>query len=415
MIIAFSGCSGAGKSALLTKLRASPVLEGYVIKTKPEDTFILLSIAKGFFGRQKTDSFNAARMVKTKEVQTNLAQKIVMCCYASAIYFEFLLDYIYYEVLFKRKVLLKDRYIYDYLITFKNNLRFTNKVVFFLFNYFPKPYLLFYIRINEKTALHRNKNPQEEKITSDVAFHKSVITDYDNIAVVKKLITIQNDFDLISSLNNVLYHFINKEKFLATKSMVLTGLDGSGKTTVARLFTEYLDQLNIKWVIAHFYHDNLLYKLLKKVGYYKNAKDDDTDYEQRRTHNVNAKKQGRSFLWAVLHFTDSYIQYFYFSIFYAGRYIIYDRYFYDFLVSFAFLNVPNREIFEKLIIPVKNRFLLVCPPEIMYQRKPETTLEFAKEHFEFYKRIADKFNLVQIDSHKNTPNAVLAELIDRIN
>jgi len=413
MIIAFSGCSGSGKTTQLKKLKGWDYFKGKRVVVKDEDSFVLVRLAKIFFGEKRFTEYKDNKMsIDEDSSGTSLFTSFTNFFYPVAVYLEYLIDYIIYEVLFKKKILLKDRYIYDYLVTFEHNLKLKRPLIRFLYLNFPLPYLLFYLDVDLKTILERNKNNVKGKITSDENFHREVIAAYREIGTKKNLLVIKNNVK--GSAEEIKFHIKNKDKFTKVKRIVVTGLDGAGKTTLATNFTNYLSKLGISWKVAHFYHDNMLHKLLKKVGYYNKNETKEVIYERSRAHNIKVKAEGKPFVWGLLHYIDSYVQLIFFNIMYFNKFIIYDRYFYDFLVSFEFLRVPYREFFARLIIPVKNKFLLMCSPEVMFKRKPETTLEFATEHFDIYIKLVEKYGLTIIDSEKNRPKEVLAKLINEI-
>ena len=416
MIIAFSGCSGSGKTTFIGQIKDWDYFKGKKVVIKDEDSFLSIRLLKRVLGEKPFSEYKKDKMYEHDrgKQSTGLFTYVADFFYPVVVYLEYLLDYFIYELINKDVILLKDRYIYDYLVTFEHNIRTAGRFTRFFYLRFPRPYLMFYIKISPDTALDRNKNEVEGKITIKPEFHEAVIRSYNNIAVYRNLLVIENDENLEISVHTVKNHILNKAKLSRTGRIVITGLDGSGKTTLAKEFTNYLTMLNIPWKIAHFYHDNILYKFLKYIGYYDTDEPEEVIFERSRAHNVRVKAKGKSFIWGVLHFTDSLVQFVFFNIFYGRRLIIYDRYFYDFLVSFAFLRVPHIDLFEKIIPPVKNKFLLVCSPEIMYNRKPETTLEFAAENYHIYLEVAKRFNLIKIDSGEKSTPLILSEIIERI-
>lgn len=415
MIIAFTGCSGSGKTEMIHNIKGWSFLKDKKVVVKEEDSFFLIKLAKSIMGDNSFSEYKNKKMFPDNNKRSmGMFGTITDIFYPLVVYFECLVDYLLYEYFLLDTVLLKDRYIYDYLVTFESNLNINNPLLKFFYLNFPKPYLIFYLDIDVDTAIYRNKNTEKGKITNQKMFHQKVLSSYRDIASSKNLISIDNNDDQSGSVQQVKYHIQNKHKLSQIKRVVITGLDGSGKTTVVNMLSDYLMKLGISNKVAHFYHDNILFKFLKLIRYYDAEESEEEMYQKRRNHNIRAKAQGRPFVWGLLHYLDSYIQLAFTNLFHCNKLIIYDRYFYDFLVSFEFLRVPGRRLFAMLIMPVRNRFLLVCSPEIMYKRKPETPLEFAKEHYKSYIKIAKQYKLKKINSEYNSPDEVLVKLLESI-
>ena len=93
---------------------------------------------------------------------------------------------------------------------------------------------------------------------------------------------------------------------------------------------------------------------------------------------------------------------------------IYDRFFLDFKVSWDFLGLNyNEEVFEKLP-KAKNYFLLVAPPKVLYERKPEHTLEFFEKCYEQYLILAKQYGIVVIDTDKKSEEEVENFIINKL-
>jgi len=415
MILAFSGPSGSGKSTLIESLPFEELFPGQKIHFFEEDTFFLLKLIKGIAGSGSFLGFKSQTIHQEKQAR-GIRHYLMRLFYPLIIYTEFLIKFLYFEILFPKKVAVMDRYVYDYWVTLRCNLQILGPINDFLFSRFPRPYLSIYIKVGLEELTERNKNPESPRV-SDSKFQEDVLAAYTEISERTNMLEVENVGSLETAVGNITRHIRNKSTLSKVKEIVIIGLDGSGKSTLCENLSEYLRKLNIQNFVAHFYHDPVLYKILKRAGYYERKLghlSEEEIMERGRQHNIKARKSGRSFFWAALHFVDSWFQYLFFKLIGGGRVIIFDRFFYDFLGSFKYLRVPRQEVFERLIPGVENAFFLSCPPEICFERKPENTKEFFEENHKFYVEIADKYDLEVIDSMQGSPQEVLTDLIGRV-
>lgn len=418
MIISFSGTSGSGKSTIIVQILKSGIFEGKKVIVREEDSFISIKILKHILGENIFSKYKEEKYFK-KSYNDIFYRFFVALCYIFypiAVYIEFLIDYIWYQIIFKKTLLIVDKFIYDHAVNFKNILGIDNKFVRWLINLFPRPYLAFLIDINLSTALLRNKNNIPGKITSNSnrLFHKNVLNHYRKIAKRHNLLIIDNNGDLKDTVKNISSYVINKEKLLNARKIAICGLDGVGKTTIANMLAEYATSLNIKCKIIHFIHNNLLYKLLLLLGYYKIDGPKKFLYKRSREHSARERLQKTSFIKAFLRFFDSYVQYLFYINLNRNKLIIFDRYFYDYLVSFEYLNIKWRSFFSKLVPEIKNKFLFQVSPMVSYRRKPERVKAFFVECHQIYLRVAKEQNIKIINTENKNPNYALQQLLGNI-
>lgn len=416
MIIVFSGSSGSGKSSLLKETSLLAYFKDKDVSIKKEDNFVLINLIKRYLGEKSFTNYNERKLLKKQEkgTKSKLFSLLVYLFYPLAVYIELLAEHIYYEIINKKKVLLRDRSAYDYLVTFKYNLNILNPTNEYLFINFPKPYLLFVLDIDVKTALERNKNIITGAITTQRSFHKLVTDEYRQLAKRNKLLLIDNIKISGASVKTIKKHILNKERLIKLRMVTISGTDGSGKTTLINLFSDYLERLNIKYKVTHFYHDTILYKLLKKLGFFKEVRNEKERYAKNRQRSRITKKKGKTFIWAFLSFFDSYFQYLISIIVFRKRLVIFDRFFYDFYVSFDYLNVKRANMFKNFLPKVKNKFLLICKPEIAFKRKPENTQDFFKYTNKTFLRLASAYSIKVIDTSRENPNKVLEKFISEL-
>lgn len=419
MIISFSGTSGSGKSAIILRILKSEIFKGRKVIVREEDSFITIKFFKYILGNNIFSKYKEEKFFKRSYSDIIYRFFVVLCYifYPIVVYIEFFIDYIWYQIIFKKTLLIVDKFIYDHAVNFKNILGIDNKFVRWLINRFPRPYLAFLIDVNLSTALLRNKNNIPGKITSNSnkLFHENVLKHYHKIAKRHNLLVIDNNGDLKDAVMNIRSHIMNKEKLINTKEIALCGLDGAGKTTIANMLAKYAVSLNIKCKVVHFVHNNLLYKLLLLLGYYKINVPKKFLYERSRKHSARERLTRTSFIKAFLRFFDSYVQYLFYINLNRDKLIIFDRYFYDYLVSFEYLNIKWRFIFNKLVPEVKYKFLFQVSPAVSYRRKPERVKAFFVECDEIYLRMAKEQNIKIINTENKDSNVALQQLLGNLN
>lgn len=419
MIISFSGTSGSGKSAIIAQILKSGIFKGKKVIVRKEDSFITIKLLKYILGENIFSKYKEEKFFRRKynDVFYKLFSSLAYLFYPIVVYFEFIIEYIRYQFLFKKSVLLADRFLYDYDVIFKNVLEIDNKFVQWLYNHSPRPYLSFLIDINLTTAFLRNKNNIPGKITANTnkLFHKNVLTHYHEIAKRHSLLIIDNNGDLKDAVMHIRAHIMNKEKLINVKKIALCGLDGVGKTTIANMLTQYADSLNIKSKVVHFYHQNLLFKLFRFLGFYRIDEPKDLLYRRSRERAARERLKTTPFIMAFLRFFDSYAQYLFYIFINEDKLIIFDRYFYDYLVSFEYLNIRSRSFFSKLIPSVDHKFLLNATPATASKRKPESVKEFFIECHKIYLKMAEEQNIKIINTDNKNPQTIMQELIESIN
>src|SRR3989344_5163064 len=417
MIISFSGPSGSGKSTIIKEIKKSPLFDSKKIILREEDSFSTIKFFNSLLGDNVFLKYKDEKYFKKEynDIFYYLFSKLTQVVYPVVVYIEFLVDYFRYEIISKETILLVDKFIYDHDVIFKNILRIKYKWVDWLFNHFPKVYLSFLIDINLNNAsIDRNKNNIPGKVTSDGVLHKNILTQYSKIAQQHKLIVIDNNGNLKEAVSEVQRYIVNKNKLINAKEISISGLDGAGKTTTANMLVEYADFLSIKSKVVHFVHNNLLYRLLVKMGYYDFNQPKSVLYKRSRAHSAKERINRTSLFMAFLRFFDSYVQYLFFTLTNRSKLIIFDRFFYDYSVSFEYLDIKGRSFFNKLIPDVKNKFLFNIPPMISYRRKPERVKAFFIDCYEIYLKVAKDHDLKIINTDRKSRSEILQELIDNL-
>ena len=418
MIISFSGPSGAGKSTIIDQLINSRIFFGEKIFIKEEDSFITIKLAKQILGENIFSRYKEEWYFKKKynDILYKLFKYLSLILYPLVVYLEFLMVYFWYEIISKKTILIVDKFIYDHEVNFKTLMGINNSFINWLYNHFPRPYLSFLIDINLANAsFKRNKHNISGKITANETFHRSVLNLFLKIAKKQSILLIDNNGDLNDTIKNINQHIMNKKKLLSAKRIAICGLDGAGKTTIANMLEKYSEHLHINCKIVHFIHNNLLYKFLLRLGYYKSDESESDFYKRKREHSARERIKKTPFIMAFLRFFDSYVQYFFYITIYSNKLIIFDRFFYDYTVSFEYLNIKNRSFFNSFIPDIRNKFLLSSSPQTYYRRKPERVKAFFKESHEIYLKVAREQDIRIIDTEKMNSDSSLQEILENIN
>lgn len=418
MIISFSGPSGSGKSTIIAQIIRCKILGGKKVIVRKEDSFLTIKILKTILGENIFSDYKEEKYFNRRfnNIFYKAFSSFCYIFYPVVVYAEFLVDYIHFQIISKDTFLLVDKFIYDHEVNFKNILRIDNALVDWLFAHFPKPYLSLLIDIDLKNAaVKRNKNNISGKITAQEVFHKNVLNHYHKIAKKHHLLVINNNGNLENTMKQVNKYILDKYKLLKTKRIAICGMDGAGKTTVALMLSKYANSLDVDNKIVHFVHNNLLYKLLLLIGYYKTDEPKNILYKRSRAHSARERVVKTSFLKAFLRYFDSYAQYLFYILVYRGKLIIFDRFFYDYLVSFKYLNIEGIPFFTRLMPEVENRFFFDSSPLVSYKRKPERIKAFFVDCHKIYLDVAKEQNIKIIKTDNKKPEYVLQELLEKIN
>ena len=195
--------------------------------------------------------------------------------------------------------------------------------------------------------------------------------------------------------------------------IVMTGIDGSGKTTQAHMLVETLRNAGLEVSYVWTRWEQVLVRPLTTI--WKNRLKKDTGYADGRAIKNKPKKQkllGNPFLrwlWLSAFFIDYGLQILVKVRFkmIRGCLIVSDRMFYDSVIDQA-VNLGNNKdwlldnldsVWVKAIFPKPGMVLYIdCPSEVAFARKDDAPdIEYLSDRRTLYKHMAEKYGWIIID------------------
>jgi len=416
MIISISGTSGAGKSSIIKELERSRLFPKKSIIVVKEDSFLIPRMIKKVFGESSFKHFNSTKLQDKKPIGLNsrVFHLLVSTLYPFIVVLEFYARYFIYKTFYRSHTVIYDRYSYDYYVTYKHNFKERSNFLQSIFFLAPRLDLSFLLRISVSDALLRNKNTIPGTITNTKRFQEAVINEYKLLSEKGEIIVVDSNVGVQESAEIVLEYIKRRQILDNVGSISFSGSDGTGKSTIARMFVEYAKTVGVGVSVVHFFHDNIVYKFLKRLGVVGIESEEIQIRENYKKSIERRKNLKKPFIWAFLHFTDSIIQYFFYRILYWNKLIIYDRYFYDFIVSFRYHKVANSQIFVNLIPRPTYSFLMIDEAKNVFKRKPENVIDFFQEINVLYKHASREFDLKSVKITNKKPQVVFEEVIKSI-
>lgn len=415
MIIAFFGTSGSGKTTAINHLKDWDYFKGKKVVIKSEDDFIILNFLKSLIGNKQFYEYKEQKFFdkKPNSLISIFFSWIVYWFYPVIIYIESLSIYLVYSTIWKNRILLSDRYTYDYLVTLEEVLNIKNPITGFLMSNFPKSHLSIYLKISKATSLSRNKNNIKGKITTNVNLHERILKRYDKLSKNYGIVTVSSDKDINATIKEIKGYIWAKDKLIGIKSLSMSGMDGSGKTTACNNLNIMCKQLGIQSKVVHFYHLPILYKLLRLFGYKSTHPNNQLIINSADEYVTSSVKS--SFVWALLTFLDSYIQYIFARVVNFNSLIIFDRYFYDYLVSFEYRKVSGVRLFINFIPrPDIPRLFMIKPEEAFGRKTDNLSKDYFQKMYFLYKKVADEQNLDVLYIGNKDEKTIISEVIKSI-
>lgn len=201
------------------------------------------------------------------------------------------------------------------------------------------------------------------------------------------------------------------------KLIVITGIDGSGKTTQAKMLAKYLRTKRIKiayvWSKWEPFFAGAILKSFNTRIYLSVTNRSEFYTKKKGIKNIFFKSRLTVSLWLV-YFLLEYSLLTFLKVklnLLRGINIISDRSFYDSFID-QLVNLENNyyllenilnSFFVKMLFPQPDLvFFIDCPEEVAFSRKDDTPdLEYLKARTIFYQRFASKYGWIRIAGTKS--------------
>lgn len=400
MIIAFSGPDGVGKTTLLNEVARELAGMDVKIIIHQEFQFNYLKALNKLRNSPAAKSYKDNVILGQKKPSAR--KRFIGLLYACAIYVEFLIEYVDYELMHRKTVLLRDRYALDFAVGSQATM--TSRLITRLLLAFPRPSLHFLVQLRPEKAMERMRKTRAFSFNEEYYLKLSEL--YRSHGEGSR-IGIDNDGAAAKTLARKYARI--KVKLLDIKTVAISGLDGAGKSTTVAGLSQLLTELKVPHVTKHFYYEYLILKLKKKGP----DKPDEIKHKESREAEERHVARGKTVPWVIFVLIDSLLQYSLAMAMRRNRIVIFDRFFPDYFVSFDFLRAPYNRKFLKRIFPRPSRYYLqIADYGVLYERKPEHSLGFFKECHKKYMELASENNMILLDSTKNDKDQILDLLVE---
>lgn len=171
------------------------------------------------------------------------------------------------------------------------------------------------------------------------------------------------------------------------KIITISGVDGTGKTTISDSIKKYFENKGHK---VHIYHSGVDLKT-------------SSDPKQKMSSYVGFIVFIKDCLKIIFQYISSLGQY---------NYIIFDRFLYDSIIKISYKQkltyIPSPYVFlAKVLFPIHhNSFLLIAPPFASVKRDNEHQKDYHIRKFLLYKTLPKLFHLKIINAEKSVPTVI---------
>lgn len=192
MIIAFTGNSGSGKTTISREMQRFFSNLGLEVIYKDEYPYVLLEFLFNLIGKQKIEKHRNEMLVQNKKSMTYTLWPI-------AVWFDLLLQYLYFRIFKTRSIIIFDRYPYDYYLEFKH-VGILTAFTGWLYLHFPKPDVHVMLTVSPEIAYERKKN----KSRHYSSFYKKEVEEYLGLARILGNTAIDTDKDIQATMTKVI-------------------------------------------------------------------------------------------------------------------------------------------------------------------------------------------------------------------
>ena len=214
--------------------------------------------------------------------------------------------------------------------------------------------------------------------------------------------------------------FLNDERLRRMwrwRFIVLTGCDGSGKSSHARETARWLNEQGIEATYFHFFRNPILKRLslLKRSLTRVSEGEADTYTPEFRRH---VRKHFLPKLRPFICYLDNwaYISYVFLKNMLKGRWVVVDRYFYDFYVRFKCLGYPMpgflKWLFTRAVLKPAIAITLDVRPEISSARRKDNPYWYHVKARGEHARLSEELHHPKINTER--PFEIVQEEINKL-
>ena len=162
MIITLSGVDGSGKTTIGKMLVEELRKKGFDVIYRVEFNYFLLGYLKKFINVMTGDR-NKADAIRQKVIREKSYPNVAGRIWTYLTFLDLLMEYVYFKIFFKRKVVLMDRCIYDFLIGWKW-IGYSTPLMEWLYLRFPHFDLSYVLDIDPRIAFERKEHEQDNDL-----------------------------------------------------------------------------------------------------------------------------------------------------------------------------------------------------------------------------------------------------------
>ena len=193
MIIAFVGNDGSGKTTMSRHIQRFFSDLGFDAMYKHEYDYAVLGFLFKIVGEEKIQKARNEMLVQRKRSATYTLWPML-------VWFDLLLQYVYYRIFKMRSVIVLDRYPYDQYLSFKY-LGVAKRLTEWFYLRFPKPDICITLTVKPEIAFERKKDTHSYSLQ----FYQKQTQEYLNLAQLLKVPIVNTDSEFRQSAQSVLF------------------------------------------------------------------------------------------------------------------------------------------------------------------------------------------------------------------